>query len=840
MGLRRGSGTERQLEPAMTDEGPSSAPLSPQRRQADERRLVTIVFADLAGFTGLAERLDPEEVQDLLNRCFNCLVPCVERYGGTIDKFMGDALMALFGAPVAHEHDPERAIRAAVDMRSSLAEFNRTQGLRMAVHIGINTGHVLAGSVGSIARQDYSVVGDAVNVASRLKDMSAPNEILIGPRTYALAASVFETEEAGTVTVRGRTEAVRVHRVLGAGQPSHAQVMGQLHAPIVGRERELAVLTGALGRLSQGEGGVVYVLGEVGLGKSRLLREAQKAATAHSDLTWLEGHAVSMGHNLSYGPIKQILELDAGLCSDEDIAARVARLDCRLAGLLPEDHDRQLTPIAALLGLLPEAAARDWHRSVGEDLVGERLQEALLHYFQGLCTKQPLVLVFEDCHWIDASSAALLERLLPLAVTSPLLLCLVARPEMEGTLLEPGRVAARAAGRYKEIRLASLDKEESRHLVAELLGSHQLPAGLQSMIERQAEGNPFFIQEILRSLIETGRIEADGQGRWRLAGRLVSNLPDTLEAMIIARMDRLPEGSKRTLRLASVIGDSFTEALVLALAGRDQLEVRRELQHLEDLEVIRSLSASPHSEFAFAHALIREAVYESLPARERRALHARVAEDIESSHAAQPDNYYALLAHHYSKAERWEQARDYLLKAADRAGNLGASETTGYYEQALETLFRGYCEDIARAIHEAFISMNKGRLDQNDLRLLPWDDLPEVYRESNRRQADWFPVYLETVGCGFAPAEYTPLRRVKFTVEEVELLAQLEHERWWAQKRAAGYVFGPVKSDVTKTHPCMVPWEQLSEAEREKDREAVRDIPERMAAAGFETYRLGE
>jgi hypothetical protein len=309
--------------------------------------------------------------------------------------------------------------------------------------------------------------------------------------------------------------------------------------------------------------------------------------------------------------------------------------------------------------------------------------------------------------------------------------------------------------------------------------------------------------------------------------------------MIIARIDRLPEGSKRTLGVASVVGDSFAEALVITLTGIGQPELMRQLHHLEDMEVIRSLGASPHLEFAFAHALIREAVYESLPARERRALHVRVAEEIECSHSAQLDNDYALLAHHYSKAERWDQARDYLLKAADRAGTLGASEATGYYEQALETVFRGYCEGIARAIHEAFIAMNKSHLDQNDSRVLPWDDLPEAYRESNRRQADWFPLYLETVDCGFAPANHTPPRRVEFTAEEVELLAQMEHERWWSQKRAAGYVFGPRRSDAEGTHPSMVPWEELSEEEREKDRQAVREVPGRFAEAGFETYRLG-
>ena len=821
----------------MADEGHSSAPPSPQRPPADERRLVTIVFADLTGFTSLAERLDPEEVQDLLNRCFDCLVPCVERYGGAIDKFMGDALMALFGAPVAHERDPERAIRAAIDMRSSLAGLNREHGLKLAVHIGINTGHVLAGSVGSASRRDYSVVGDAVNVASRLMGMAAPNEIVIGPRTYALAGSVFQTEEAGTITVRGRSEAVRIHRVLGTRQSAPAQVMGRLHASMVGRERELAVLTGALERLARGDGGVVHILGEAGVGKSRLLGEARKAAVSRY-LTWLEGKAVSMGQNMSYGPVKQILELDIGLTGDEDPAERFARLERRLGRLLSKDHDRRLTPIAALLGLLSETAARDRPTSIGEEPARERLQEALLRYFEGLSAERPLVLVFEDCHWIDASSAALLERLLSLVETLPLLLCIVARPETEGGLLHPERLTSQLADRYEEIRLVPLDKEASRCLVVELLGSHNLPAGLQPMIERRAEGNPLFIQEILRSLIETGGMETDRKGEWRLTGPLASNLPDTLEATIMARIDRLSESSKRTLRVASVVGDRFAEVLVLTLAGMSRPELRRQLQHLEEEEFICRTSATPQPEFAFAHALIREAVYESLPARDRRALHAQVAGEIEYSYAAQMENHHALLAHHYSKAEKWDQARAHLLRAADRAGDLGASEATDYYEQALETLFRSNIEKIAQAIHEAFVAENKVSIDPSDPRVLSWDDLPDVYRESNRRQAEWFPTYLETVGCGFRPAKGITPGRVVFTVEEIELLAQMEHDRWWSQKRAAGYRFGSKRSDAEGTHPSMVPWEELSEEEREKDRQAVQQVPSLFADAGFQTYRL--
>jgi predicted ATPase len=580
---------------------------------------------------------------------------------------------------------------------------------------------------------------------------------------------------------------------------------------------------------------VVYVLGDAGLGKSRLLNEARKTAPA-GKVTWLEGQAVFMGQDLSYGPIKQILELDTGLVGVEDPSERIARLKDRLAELMPGEHDRHFTPIAALLSLLSPTATQNWQASSGGDLARERLQEALLRYFEGLCTRQPLVLVFEDCHWIDASSAAFIEYLLPLVEKTPLLLCLVARPKTESGLLSPERVTSRLESRYEEIRMSALDKDQSRHLVTELLGSNQLPTGLGPAIERQAGGNPFFIQEILRSLIETGGIEADGRGEWRLTGRLLPNLPDTLEAMIMARVDRLPEDTKRILRPASVVGDSFPEMLVLPLTGLSQTELKRNLQYLEDLEIVRSLETGPHPEYAFVHALIRDAVYGSVPARDRRALHTRVAEKIESSHA-QLDGHYALLAHHYTKAEGWDRARDYLLKAADSAGKLGANEEADYYEQALETLLMSYREDIARAIHEAYVAANKDLIDADDPRMLPWDDLPEVYRDSNRRQADSHTTHLESVSCGFAPAKADPPCRVELTPDEVEFLAQREHERWWSQKRSAGYVFGPLRSDGERTHPSMVPWEELSEDEREKDRQAVREVPKRFADAGFRTYR---
>ena len=654
----------------------------------DERRLVTIMFADLAGFTPLAERLDPEEVQDLLNSCFDVLVPCVERYGGTIDKFIGDALMALFGAPVAHEHDPERAIRAALDLRRALEEFNRELGLALALHIGINTGRVLAGSVGGGGRQDYSVVGDAVNLAARLEELSQPNEILIGPQTYQAAGHLFETEEGETIRVRGRSEETKTYRVLGKKDSAQSQVLGRLRAPLVGREKELRVLTAALDRLSRGRGGVLYVLGEAGLGKSRLVAESRKSVPAR-DLAWRECQTVSMGQNPSYGPIRQILEADAGFTTDDDPAARYKKLSQRLDLLLPEEHDRQLTALAALLSLPSEAEARGWLSSLEENVFGERLHGAMSQYLERLACERPLVLVWEDIHWLDASSAALIDKLLALADTSPLLFLLVARPELEGSLLDPERLRPRVGSHYEELHLAPLTREESRFLVAELLGSRELAAGLQPAIQKRAEGNPFYIQEILRSLIDQGGIETDGRGGWQFARTLGLTIPDTLQGVITSRVDRLPEEEKQSLRLASVVGRTFSQPLLAGVTGLSPARLGRQLRCLEDMELIQTVRRRPEPEYAFTHALVQEAVYESMLLKERRVLHGKVAEEIESRFAASLVDHYGLLAYHYAAAENWDQARDYLLKAGDQATNLGAGEASGYYQQALEGLLRG-------------------------------------------------------------------------------------------------------------------------------------------------------
>ncbi len=673
--------TQRKGEPGANTPSPKPAadPLS------DERRLVTILFADLAGISSLAESRDPEAIQELLNRCFDLLTPCVERYGGTIDKFVGNGLMALFGAPTTHENDAERAIRAALDIRAAIAEFGSEQEVQLAVHQGISTGRVLAGSVGGGSHKEYSVVGDAVNVAARLQDLAEPNEIIIGPETHGLVGLLFVVEDAGSAGLRGRTEPVRVYRVLGEASSTRTETFVRLRAPLVGRESELRVLSEALERLSQGEGGAIYIAGDAGVGKTRLLEEGHRRA---GPARWLEGHAESLGLNVSYQPIREMLETDAGWSSNDDQAERLAKLARRVGSVLPDEAAQALRFLAALLGIeTPEDA--EWLTALGDPVFRRRLHGTIGRYVAQLARRQPLVLAFEDLHWVDTSTATLIEELSPLTHEVPLLLCLSSRPDLEACSFRPERIASRAREKFRWLRLGPLGRTESRELLARLLGSSELPIGLNQLVEGRAEGNPFFIQEILHSLIASRNLEEDGAGGWRLTRRSGLAVPNTLQGVIASRVDRLAPEAREVIRVASVLGRTFSVALLSEVVALPTSEVAEQVRYLEDAEMILMVLHEREPHATFTHALMQEAVYETIPLRDRHLLHQRVAEGVEAR-ASATDGNSDLLAYHYSKSETWDRARHYLFEASKKPHGLAVREVSEYYREAFETLLRGW------------------------------------------------------------------------------------------------------------------------------------------------------
>ncbi|MHB8868968.1 MAG: AAA family ATPase [Thermoleophilia bacterium] len=656
-----------------------------------ERRLVTVLFADLSGFTARSEKLDPEAARDLITACFDRLVPAIERYGGTVDKFVGDEIMALFGAPRAHENDPERALRAAIDMRVAIAGFNRERRVPLAVHTGVNTGLVYAGDVGGGGRRDYSVMGDAVNLAARLKGLATPGEIVVGADTHRQAGHLFDWQAAGAVHVKGRAEPVSVYRLLGSrAAPASAggrqlQATRGISSPLVGRRAELATLGSALVRLQQGEGGIVSVIGEAGLGKSRLVAEAREEARKLG-VSWLEGRTLSFGRTISYWPFLEILQQDTGIESDDSEAERFAKLARHIETLFGDQSPEILPALATLLSLTLPEDLKERVKNLDGEAMGHQLFRSMLFLVRRRAGQGPVVVVFEDVHWLDESSAAMVEHVLSAAAEAPALFVLVGRPEVDSPT-ETLRGLARAgyAERYVEIILRPLSEREGAELVRNLIHLEELPAGLRETILQRAEGNPFFVEEVIRSLIDLGALAQDPHtGRWRVteqAGEI--SIPGTVQGVILARIDRLDEDLKQVLLLASVIGRSFFYRVLDSIAEADR-DLGRALTDLEARELVRERTRDPELEYIFKHALVQETTYESILLQRRRELHRRVASAIEELFADRPEEFYGLLAYHYSRAEDWEKAQQFLFKAGDQAGKIAAdAEALAHYEQAM-------------------------------------------------------------------------------------------------------------------------------------------------------------
>jgi class 3 adenylate cyclase/tetratricopeptide (TPR) repeat protein len=688
------------------------------RQLEGERRLVTILFADITGFTRMAEQLDPEPLRDLINSCFDRLVPCVEGYGGTVHSFLGDEIMAIFGAPVANENDPERALAATLEMRAALEEFSRERSDGLQAHFGVNTGRVVAGQLGSQGRSHFSVVGDAVNVAARLVQAAEPSQILVGRETWRRTQSSFRFRPAGSLQVKGRSGPVEAYELTGmaAGPLLRSPVIpGRLESSLVGREMEMAALQDALAELDQGSGGLITLLGGAGLGKSRLLGELRRRAGVHT--TWLQGDALSFGRSISYWPFLEILQQTAGIEPDHSEQERYLRLDRRASELFGQDTAEFAPYLATMLGLEVPGELRERVRHLDGEAMGRQLFRAMRRFVEALTAEGPLVLVFEDVHWMDASSVALVEHLMPLVVDTPLLLVMAGRAEQEEATARLRASAGAFGPRHTEIQAHPLSANESARLAANLVSVESLPLRLTETIHRKAEGNPFFVEEVVRSLIELGGLVQQVETReWQVTDAAQAiRIPDTLEAVILARIDRLDGELRQVLRLASVIGRSFLYRVLDAIAEAD-LRLEEDLTSLEALELLREKARLPELEYVFRHPLVHEATYESMLVQRRREVHRSVAAVVEGLFSDRRDEFSALLAYHYSRAEDWSKAQEYLLKAGDWASSLaGNAEAVNHYEQAIGSYSRAFGEEwdslqhavLERKLGEALVRLGE-------------------------------------------------------------------------------------------------------------------------------------
>jgi class 3 adenylate cyclase/tetratricopeptide (TPR) repeat protein len=661
-----------------------------------ERKQVTVLFVDVSGFTSLSERLDPEDVHGLMSRAFELMLAEVHRYEGTVNQFLGDGIMALFGAPIAHEDHAQRAVYAALGIRKTLEgyqeELRGRRGISFQVRQGLNTGLVVVGSIGNDLRMDYTAVGDTTNVAARLQAAADPGRIVMSDAIHRLVGGYFYVRPLGDFTLKGKAEPVRAWEVLSARV---ARTRLDVEAergltPFVGRERELRLLFECFEQAKAGHGQVVFIAGEPGIGKSRLLLEFRRRLG--DDATWLEGRSMSFGRSIAFHPLIDMLRRNFRIeegDAEGTIVTKVERGVLRLG----EDLRPILPYLHYLLSVDPGDAAvltMDPQQRRGE------IFDALRRLTLRAAEVRPQVVVFEDVHWMDQATEAYLRFTADNIPTGRVLRILTYRT---------GYVHPFGERTYQtRIALNSLSTAHSVEMVQAMLATERLPEELKALIAKKAEGNPFFVEEVIKSLLEVGALRQAGEG-YVLAKRLDEIfVPDTIQDVIMARIDRLEEAPKRTLQLASVIGREFTRRLLDQLA---EVRARTEevLRELKAIEFIYEKSIFPELAYMFKHALTHEVAYNSLLVQRRKELHRLIALAIEELYADRLTEQYEILAYHFAKGEEWRKAAEYLLKAAEKAGQAFATrEALGLYDQAMEAARQlGTALDVntLMAIHQA-------------------------------------------------------------------------------------------------------------------------------------------
>lgn len=671
-------------------------PTGPARRAGveGERRLVTVMFADISGFTGLSESMDPEDLRDLMNACFDILVPIVNKYGGTVDKFIGDEIMALFGAPLAHENDAELAVRAALEMRERLLRFNAERGASLGVHFGINTGMVITGMVGAANRQDYSVMGDSVVIAKRLEETSKSGQILVGQEVFDLTGRLFDYRTIGPVPLKGKSETVNVFEALGIQKTARAGVLRhRVGSSLVGRNREMEILKSKTQALLRGEGGVLSVIGREGTGKSRLIAELRKSVQGR-DIAWLEGRSISLELSIRYLPFQEMIRTAARISEDDDEKQSRDKLVELLFSLFGAEAPQYLPFIFTLMAMGLSDEYKQRVRHLDADAVKRQIYIAVRSLIRRQAENTPLCLIFEDVHWMDAASCELLESILDLVYELPVLIFIVGRPEETSPM---PRLDRKAANEYSEVyvrlTISNILPGEQEVLLANLLGCNVQETTLFKRLLHKASGNPLFMEEIIRSLIDhEALVWNESLKCWRLSpGAENFQIPNSILGVIMSRIDKLDNDLQQLIKTASVIGRSFLFRILKGLVD-SEAPLEEKIAELKQSEFIREKKRQPELEYIFKHVLTQEAAYESILYQKRRDMHRLVGQCIERLFNTRLEEFYGLLAYHYSHGEDWEKAQEYLFKAADQAVGIAADyEALDLYQKAVDAYqkFRG-------------------------------------------------------------------------------------------------------------------------------------------------------
>jgi class 3 adenylate cyclase/tetratricopeptide (TPR) repeat protein len=647
-----------------------------------ERKQVTVLFADLKGSMELLADRDPEEARKLLDPVLERMMEAVHRYEGTVNQVMGDGIMALFGAPLAHEDHAVRACYAALQMQAAIRryaeEVRRAHGVSLEIRVGLNSGEVVVRAIGSDLRMDYTAVGQTTHLAARMEQLATGGRTLLTADTLRLAEGYVEVTPLGPVPVKGLDTPVEVYELIGSGarrsRLSAAAARGLTR--FVGRDVELEQLRQALGRAAAGHGQVVAIVGEPGVGKSRLVWEVTHSHRVHGWLV-LQAGSVSYGKATSYLPVVDLLK---GYFAIEDRDGPRAVREKTTGKLLTLERAQEAS-LPALLGLLDVPTGDPAWDELDPRLRRQRTLQALKQLLIRESQVQPLLVVFEDLHWIDGETQALLDALVESLPAARLLLLVNYRPEYQHQW--GGRTS------YTQLRLDPLPPASAEELLSVLLGPDAGFEPLKRMLIARTEGNPFFLEESVRTLVETGALSGE-RGAYRLTRSLPAiQVPATVQAILAARIDRLPPGDKSLLQTAAVIGKDVPFVLLQAAAGLAEDELRAAIGRLQGAEFLYETRLFPDLEYTFKHALTHEVAYGSLLQDRRRRLHGEIVDAIERLYPDRLSEHIDRLGHHAFRAERWEAAAAYLRQTGHKALSRSAfREAVTAYESALAAVER--------------------------------------------------------------------------------------------------------------------------------------------------------
>ncbi len=760
-------------------------PLEPPRPVEGERKLATFLFADVVRSTAMAERLDPEDWAAIMNGAFRFMNASVVEFGGTVSRLMGDGVLAFFGAPVSQEDHAERAVRAGIRLVEAAEKYGRTveerYGVEFRIRVGINTGTSVLAFVGDAVKEEYTSMGDPANVAARLQSAARPGTVLISADTHRLVRGLFDVRGREPLSLEGKTEPAETFEVVAARTvPGRVRGIEGLQAPLVGRDREMGILRERFAALREGRGAAIAIVGEAGLGKSRLVAELRREVDAGGEGdAWYEGRAISYGQALTYHPWQQIGRQMIGV-TEADTPAAVREALARFLAAVGVDSAH--APLLETMLAVESAESRAALADVDGDQLVQRIADAVMACVRGGMRQDdaahPLVLVFDDLHWADSASVELLAQLSTLTLGEPLLLLCLLRPDRAAPswpLLE--RLRATLGESAAELAIEPLAADESGALLGQLLHVEELPHSVRATILQKSDGNPFFLEEVLRSLIDSGHVVREN-GHWRATREIVDvSIPDTLAGVLGARIDRLPDPTKRVAQTAAVLGRIFPyralATVCRAASPPDRIDnVDPHLGTLTYEELIRVKARDPEREYIFKHALTQEAAYNLLLRQRRRELHLLAGKALEELFADRSAELAPLLARHFHEGGDAKRAADYAVRAAEHAIRLYAlAAAVDHYQLAYDALAEAP-ESHPEALIDAIVGWVMARFKMTDYagvleRLIEAETLARSIDDRPRlaRVLSWIStIHMVT---GF------PTRSEPYLVESNELAAEL-------------------------------------------------------------------